>query len=191
MDVATDASDQNFKRCAVKSSWNYGKRCYSWHSTIWITKIRSLAEAGFTWSLGQDPLLCRPTHFTKTIIIIQIWWKFHFPLIQILINRSPQMFAHDTAAVLPCHISDIVTKNGFTMRRISIEFQLWWKRVYGMTKNYQEYIFIADKIRALRFIAAWFKVFAVEMNSLRLSDANMHQKTTPSLVYSAPSHYLN
>ena len=43
-------------------------------------------------------------HFTKDFtIVIQIWWNFHFALIQILIQGSPQTLAHDTATML-CNV---------------------------------------------------------------------------------------
>ena len=48
-------------------------------------------------------------HFTnKFCIIIQIWWTYNFDLIQILIKWSLPIFAHDTTAMLLCHMQKLL-----------------------------------------------------------------------------------
>ena len=72
------------------------------------------------------------THFTNDFsITIQMWWKFHFALIQILIHGSLQNLAHGTTAGLSCHVPNIVAITillfGWEQNEISITFELWWK----------------------------------------------------------------
>ena len=53
------------------------------------------------WNLGLiSPMILS--------ITIEIRWKFHFALIQILMKWSLQNSAHDTAAELPCHVQKFV-----------------------------------------------------------------------------------
>ena len=48
-------------------------------------------------------------HFTNNFsITIQMWWKFHFALIQILTKWSLQYLAHDTTAELSWHVPNFV-----------------------------------------------------------------------------------
>ena len=71
------------------------------------------------------------THFINFSITIQMWWKFHFALIQIIMKWSLQNFAHGTTAVLSWHMQHFVAI-GFPaielqLNKIYIEFELWWK----------------------------------------------------------------
>ena len=52
---------------------------------------------------------CVPgTHFTNDFFItIQMWWKFHLALIQLLMIISQQHLAHATTAQLSCHVPNI------------------------------------------------------------------------------------
>ena len=72
-------------------------------------------------------------HFTNNFsITIQMWWKFHFALIQVLIKWSLQNFAHDTTAGLSWHVHNFVvicsTVIELELNEFSIEFELWWKK---------------------------------------------------------------
>ena len=72
------------------------------------------------------------THFTNDFsITIQMWWKFHLALIQLLIITSQQNLAHATTAQLSCHVPNIVAITllvfGWEQNEISITFELWWK----------------------------------------------------------------
>ena len=56
-----------------------------------------VGEGGWRWGSG--------THFTNDFsITIQIRWKFHLALIQLLVIISRQNLAHATAAQLSCHV---------------------------------------------------------------------------------------
>ena len=71
-------------------------------------------------------------HFTNNFsITIQMWWKFHFALIQILIKWSLQYLAHGTTAGLSWHVLNFVaiwsSVIELELNEISIEFELWWK----------------------------------------------------------------
>ena len=76
---------------------------------------------------------CGPgTHFTNDFsITIQMWWKFHLALIQLLMITSQQNLAHATTAQLSCHVPNIVAITllvfGWEQNEISITFELWWK----------------------------------------------------------------
>ena len=72
------------------------------------------------------------THFTNDFsITIQIRWKFHLALIQLLMTISQQNLAHATTAQLSCHVPNIVAITllvfGWEQNEISITFELWWK----------------------------------------------------------------
>ena len=72
------------------------------------------------------------THFTNDFsITIQMWWKFHFALIQILIKWSLQYLAHGTTAGLSWHVPNFVAMWSsvieLELNEISITFELWWK----------------------------------------------------------------
>ena len=72
------------------------------------------------------------THFTNDFsITIQMWWKFHFALIQILIKWSLQYLAHGTTAGLSWHVPHVVaiwsSAVELELNEISITFELWWK----------------------------------------------------------------
>ena len=72
------------------------------------------------------------THFTNDFsITIQIRWKFHLALIQVLVIISQQNLAHATTAQLSCHVPNIVAITllvfGWEQNEISITFELWWK----------------------------------------------------------------
>ena len=80
----------------------------------------------YCWSGGSG------THFTNDFsITIQIWWKFHLALIQLLVIISQQNLAHATTAQLSCHVPNIVAITllvlGWEQNEISITFELWWK----------------------------------------------------------------
>ena len=71
-------------------------------------------------------------HFTNNFsITIQMWWKFHFALIQILKKWSLQYLAHGTTAGLSWHVPNFVaiwsSVIELELSEISIEFKLWWK----------------------------------------------------------------
>ena len=71
-------------------------------------------------------------HFTNNFsITIQMWWKFYFALIQILIKWSLQYLAHGTTAGLSWHVPNFVAIWSpvieLKLIEISIEFELWWK----------------------------------------------------------------
>ena len=71
-------------------------------------------------------------HFTNNFsITIQMWWKFHFALIQILMKWSLQNLAHGTTAELSWHVPNFVAIWSpvieLELNEISIEFELWWK----------------------------------------------------------------
>ena len=58
-------------------------------------------------------------------------WKFHFPLIQILMKWSQQNFAHGMTAMLSWRVQNFVViwspAIELQLNEISIEFELWWK----------------------------------------------------------------
>ena len=71
-------------------------------------------------------------HFTNNFsITIQMWWKFHFAIIQILIKWSLQSLAHGTTAGLSWHVPNVVAIWSpvieLELNEISIKFELWWK----------------------------------------------------------------
>ena len=71
-------------------------------------------------------------HFTNDFsITIQMWWKFHFALIQVLIKWSLQNLAHGTTAGLSWHVPNFVaiwsTVIELELNEFSIKFELWWK----------------------------------------------------------------
>ena len=71
-------------------------------------------------------------HFTNDFsITIQMWWKFHFALIQVLIKWSLQNLAHGTTAELSWRVPNFVaiwsTVIELELNEFSIEFELWWK----------------------------------------------------------------
>ena len=71
-------------------------------------------------------------HFTNDFsITIQIRWKFHLAVIQLLVIISRQNLAHATTAQLSCHVPNIVAITillfGWEQIEISITFELWWK----------------------------------------------------------------
>ena len=98
---------------------------------IWIT-TRAFA-AWYHWSiLWLDLIMDSGTHFTNDFsITIQIRWKFHLALIQLLMIISRQNLAHATTAQLSCHVPNIVAITflvfGWEQNEISITFELWWK----------------------------------------------------------------
>ena len=68
-------------------------------------------------------------HFTNDFSIkIQIRWKFHLVLIQLLMTISQQNLAHATKAQLSCHVPNIVAITllvfGWEQNEISITFEL-------------------------------------------------------------------
>ena len=83
--------------------------------------------------VANDSLHCGPgTNFTKDFsITIQIRWKFHLALIQLLEIISTQNLAHATTAPLSCHVPNFVEIHllvfGWEQNEISITFELWWK----------------------------------------------------------------
>ena len=71
-------------------------------------------------------------HFTNDFsITIQIRWKFHLALIQVLMTISQQNLAHATTAQLSCHVPNFVAitllVSEWEQNEISITFELWWK----------------------------------------------------------------
>ena len=81
----------------------------------------------------DDMRTCVPgAHFTNNFsITIQLWWKFHFALIQKLIKWSLQYLAHGTTAGLSWRVPNFVAIWSpvleLELDEISIEFELWWK----------------------------------------------------------------
>ena len=68
--------------------------------------------------------------YIRGLTVIQIQWKFLFALIQILMNRSLQIFAQDTTALWPQHVKNWVLnckKNKFLLN-----FNYVWKRIIAM-----------------------------------------------------------
>ena len=66
-----------------------------------------------SWSVGNildwQVQMCSGAHFTNNFsITIQMWWKFHFAPIQILIKWSLQYLAHGTTAGLSWHVPNFV-----------------------------------------------------------------------------------
>ena len=62
-------------------------------ASCWRNDMETLSALSALCESGAD--------FTNNFsITIQMWWKFHFALIQILINRSLQNLAHGTTAEL-------------------------------------------------------------------------------------------
>ena len=83
------------------------------------------------WDLW-DGSIRSGTHFTNDFsITIQIRWKFHLALIQLLMIKSRKNLAHATTAQLSCHVPNIVAITflvfGWEQNEISITFELWWK----------------------------------------------------------------
>ena len=52
-----------------------------------------------------DPRIYFTNDFSSTI---QIWWKFHLAVTQLLVNILQQSFAHGTTAQLLCHVQNFV-----------------------------------------------------------------------------------
>ena len=102
---------------------------WRWPCTVSISWGKSTHHLCQIWlSFSQ----CSGTHFTKdNSITIQIRWKFHLALIQLLVIISRQNLAHATTAQLSCHVPNIVAITillfGWEQNEISITFELWWK----------------------------------------------------------------
>ena len=65
--------------------------------------------AGWCCIFGKRQVYCAGTHFTNdSSITIQIRWKFHLALIQLLVLISQQNLAHATTAQLSCHVPNLV-----------------------------------------------------------------------------------
>ena len=68
----------------------------------------------FPLQLSQHSHICIPvtntasSHNKKFSLVIQIWWRICFALIQIVSNWSLQNFAHATTAVLSWHVQKFV-----------------------------------------------------------------------------------
>ena len=80
----------------------------------------------------EGDLVSTGAHFTNNFsITIQMWWKFHFALIQVLIQWSLQNLAHGTTAGLSWHVPNFVAMWSsvieLELNEISITFELWWK----------------------------------------------------------------
>ena len=89
-------------------------------------------ESGPWQSVVQRATAGPGAHFTNNFsITIQMWWKFHFAPIQILIKWSLQYLAHGTTAGLSWHVPNFVaiwsSVIELELSEISIEFELWWK----------------------------------------------------------------
>ena len=89
---------------------------------------------GILWVLTSYLILKRGpgAHFTNNFsITFQMWWKFHFALIKILIKWSLQYLAHGTTAGLSWHVPNVVaiwsSVVELELNEISITFELWWK----------------------------------------------------------------
>ena len=77
-------------------------------------------------------ILRHGTHFTNNFsIVIHIWWKFHFALIQAVAHWLLLNFAHGMTAVLSWQMQNFVGIWYPTMElhstQFSIIFELWWK----------------------------------------------------------------
>ena len=61
----------------------------------------------------------------------QIWWECHKTVIQFLIIRLQQDFAHVMTAMLSCHVQNFVAKSsielGWEQIKNDIKLELWWK----------------------------------------------------------------
>ena len=73
-------------------------------------------------------------HFTNHLsIIIQIWWKICFTVIQFQTMRSQQNFAHAMTAHLLCHVQKIVvissSQLGGKQNDTDIKVELQWKKI--------------------------------------------------------------
>ena len=94
---------------------------------------KQLSNLEGRWMIGPNGWhLCSGTHFTNDFsITIQMWWKFHLALIQLLMIISQQHLAHATTAQLSCHVPNIVAITllvfGWEQNEISITFEMWWK----------------------------------------------------------------
>ena len=107
--------------------WPDTTRCQGigWYSDAHCSSLQTLTKRIIN--------TLRPgTHFTNEFsITIQIRWKFHLALTQLLVIISRQNLAHDTTAQLSCHVPNIVAITllvfGWEQNKISITFELWWK----------------------------------------------------------------
>ena len=59
-------------------------------------------------------------------ITIQMWWKFHFALFQVLMEWSLQNFAHGTTAVQN-FMAIWSPEIELQVNEISVDIELWWK----------------------------------------------------------------
>ena len=71
-------------------------------------------------------------HFPNEFsIVIQIRWKFHSTLFEVVVKWSLWHFAHGTIAVLSWHVQNCIaiwyTTMSLHLNQFSIEFELWWK----------------------------------------------------------------
>ena len=97
---------------------------------FWVTTADGFDMKTVRWisSMKWKP----GAHFTNNFAItIQMWWKFHFALIQVLIKWSLQNLAHGTTAWLSWHVPNFVAIWSIVieseLNEFSIEFELWWK----------------------------------------------------------------
>ena len=99
---------------------------YHWCIVLYYTGLAIIHSIHIVYHNGPG------AHFTNDFsITIQIRWKFHLALIQLLMTISQQNLAHATTAQLSCHVPNIVAITllvfGWEQNEISITFELWWK----------------------------------------------------------------
>ena len=75
----------------------------------------------------------RPQRINDFPIIIQIRWKFHLTVIQLLVTILQQNVAHTTTVQVSCYeqnfVAIILLQFGWEQNENSITFELWWKIV--------------------------------------------------------------
>ena len=104
------------------NKWPVSRKCFHLMTSSWSKKYATSRQC------QNDS----GAHFTNNFsITIQMWWKFHFALIQILIKWSLQYLAHGTTAGLSWHVPNFVAMWSsvieLELNEISITFELWWK----------------------------------------------------------------
>ena len=104
-----------------------------WIGDNWYCSVGSMSNRRRSWKPCYLGIIHGSgAHFTNNFsITIQMWWKFHLTLIQLLMITSQQNLAHATTAQLSWHVPNIVAITllvfGWEQNKISITFELWWK----------------------------------------------------------------
>ena len=108
-------------------------------STNVYNTLNNLYSTSCMWLIPPTGFICgSQANVTNDFsLIIQIWWKSCFAKFRFLTTQSLQIFAHDMAAVLPCHVQNLIViallESGWEQGTYLMKYKWWWQngRWYG------------------------------------------------------------